>query len=329
MPFTHSKRSTKVCAVPIKQRDYVNKSSRVWAFNINRIVLYRQSTEWGMYALFGALFVCNERLIANDCMGQLEETKMEFTNEQLNKIDEYANVLDTSSEDIKNQLSKLSENNYLPLNLQFFAEGSVEEGEGEGSGHDEGQGEGAGTGEEEGEGKETFTRSEVDSEISKAVNTALENRDAKHQKDLQQAVNDALAEKERLSKLSEKERKDEELSKREKDLEKRLADIERKELLADAVSDLNKKELPAEFAEVLLGEDAESTLKNINTFKESFDKAVNDAVKEKLRQDTPPAGGGGVNLNSPNFGKQLAQMNKNTGQATGTAQHNYFNDGGN
>lgn len=138
----------------------------------------------------------------------------------------------------------------------------------------------------------TFTQADVDREISKAVDKALKNREAKHQEDLQKAVNDALAEKERLSKLSEKERQEEELTQREKEIAEREAKIQRAELKADAVSDLQEKGLPAEFAEILLGEDAEKTLENINNFKTAFDKAVNDAVKEKLRQDTPPAGTG-------------------------------------
>lgn len=131
----------------------------------------------------------------------------------------------------------------------------------------------------------------IEAESDRKLAKALEKKQKEWETQQQKAIDDALAEKERLSKLSEKERKDEELSKREKDLEKRLADIERKELLADASSDLSKKELPVEFAELLIGEDAEKTLENINNFKTAFDKAVNDAVKEKLRQDTPPAGG--------------------------------------
>ncbi|GGN64311.1 DUF4355 domain-containing protein [Oceanobacillus indicireducens] len=211
----------------------------------------------------------------------------------------------------------------LPLDLQFFAEGGEEGGEGEGTGDGKGQGEGAGSGEGEGGGKETFTRSEVDSEISKAVDKALKNREAKHQEDLQKAVNDALAEKERLAKLSEKERQEEELTQREKEIAEREAKIQRAELKADAVSDLQEKGLPAEFAEILLGEDAEKTLENINNFKTAFDKAVNDAVKEKLRQDTPPAGGSGFST-TENLGKQLAKLNKQNSVDVEKAQGNYF-----
>lgn len=171
----------------------------------------------------------------------------------------------------------------LKMNLQHFADEntSTEETETTENTNDENE-----------QGETTFTQADVDREISKAVDKALKNREAKHREDLQKAIDEALAEKERLSKLSEKERESEELSKERKKLEQDKAEHNRRVLKADAVEDLQEKGLPKDFADFLLGEDAEKTLENINNFKTAFDKAVNDAVKEKLRQDTPPAGTG-------------------------------------
>ena len=177
-------------------------------------------------------------------------------------------------------------NEPLKLNLQLFAEGDEDPKDPPG---DSGKGD-----EDKKTPEEIELEKKIEAESDRKLAKALDKKQKEWEAQQQKAIDDALAEKERLSKLSEKERKDEELSKREKDLEKRLADIERKELKSDAVSDLNKKGLPSDFADVLLGEDAESTLKNINAFKETFDKAVNNAVKEKLRQETPPGGGGGT-----------------------------------
>ncbi|MDY0394784.1 DUF4355 domain-containing protein [Virgibacillus halophilus] len=149
----------------------------------------------------------------------------------------------------------------------------------------------------------------MESEADRKLNSALEKKEKEWQKQQQKAIDDAIAEKERLSKLSEKERKEEQMTKREKELNDRLAEIERKELRADAVSDLNDKGLPADFADFLLADNAENTLENINTFKDAFDKAVNEAVKEKLRQDTPKIGGGsGVNK-VPSV-KEIAAQNR-------------------
>lgn len=175
----------------------------------------------------------------------------------------------------------------LPLNLQFFAEDPPSDppADPEDPPADEPK---------EKTPEEIALEKKIEAESDRKLESAKQKWEVDQQSKIDKAVADAVAEKERLSKLSEKERKDEELSTREKALEKRLADIERKELLADAVSDLSKKELPTSFAEVLLGENAEKTLENINGFKTAFDDAVNVAVKEKLRQDTPPAGGGGT-----------------------------------
>ena len=175
----------------------------------------------------------------------------------------------------------MKKDDLLKLNIQFFAEESEETEVDEEESADV-------------EETKTFTKSEVDSQISKAVDSALKNREKKHQEELDKAIQDAIAENERLSKLSEKERKDEELTKREQEIADRLAEIERKELKADAVSDLTDKGLPVEFADFLLSDNAENTLTNINAFKEAFDTAVNAQVKEKLRQDTPLAGTGGI-----------------------------------
>ena len=155
----------------------------------------------------------------------------------------------------------------------------------------------------------TFTRSDVDREVSKAVQSALDKREAKHKEEMQKAIEDAIAEKERLSKLSEKERQEEQLTQREKEIAEREAEIARKELKADAITDLNEKSLPSEFADILLGDDAETTLENINTFKTAFDSAVNAAVKEKLRQDTPKTGGASFGGTTPSVA-ELAQESR-------------------
>ena len=164
----------------------------------------------------------------------------------------------------------------LKLNLQHFAEENTESTENQ---------------QEEEQDTTVFTQSEVDSQISKAVHSALEKREAKHKQELQEKINEALAEKERLSKLSEKERKEEEMTQREKEIAEREAKLQRQELKSDAIAVLHENNLPKEFADFLLADDAENTLENINAFKKAFDEAVNVQVKEKLVQDTPPASG--------------------------------------
>lgn len=143
----------------------------------------------------------------------------------------------------------------------------------------------------------------IESESDKKLEKALQTARAKWEKEFQEKLEQEKKEAERLAKLSERERKEEELKKREEEIEKRLRELELKELKTDAIADLNNKGLPSEFADFLLADDAEKTLENINRFKETFDKAVNEAVKERLRQDTPPAGGGNIADKNP-FSKE-------------------------
>lgn len=132
----------------------------------------------------------------------------------------------------------------------------------------------------------------IEAESDRKLASALKKKQDEWEADKEAAIQAALDEKERLSKLSDKERKDAELTKREQELEKRQNEIQRKELKADAVADLSEKGLPSSFADFVLAEDAEKTLGNINKLKETFDAAVNEAVKGRLRQEDPKAGGG-------------------------------------
>ncbi|HLT85869.1 MAG TPA: DUF4355 domain-containing protein [Georgenia sp.] len=189
-----------------------------------------------------------------------------------------------------------NKNRFLPFDLQFFADG------GEGGNDQEG-------GQDEAEKLELTAeelQKKIEAESDRKLAKALEKKQKEWEEKQNEAIQKALEEKERLSKLSEKERKEEEISKREKELADRLAEIERKELKADAVTDLTGKGLPANFADFLLAENAEKTLENINNFKTAFDEAVNAAVKEKLRQDPPKDSVGGGGKTTPNY-KELAQ----------------------
>lgn len=132
----------------------------------------------------------------------------------------------------------------------------------------------------------------IDSEADRRLDKVLKKKQQEWESELQQRIDEAVKEQQRLSKLSEKERKEEELTRKEKLLAEKEAELVRKELRSETIEVLQEKELPATFADFLLAEDAESTLENINNFKKAFDAAVNAAVKEKLRQDTPKAGTG-------------------------------------
>lgn len=197
-------------------------------------------------------------------------------------------------------------NKLLKLNLQFFAEGEGDSDNppGDSGGDDKG---------DDTPSKIELTEDElkkkIESESDRKLNSVLDKKEKEWKANQDQAIKDALAEHQRLSKLSEKEQQEEKLTQKEKELADKEAAIARKELRSDAVDDLQKKELPSNFADFLLADDVEGTLENINTFKQAFDEAVNAAVKEKLRQDTPPVGGGSSTSKRVNV-KDIANKNR-------------------
>ncbi|WP_049399493.1 capsid assembly scaffolding protein Gp46 family protein, partial [Staphylococcus capitis] len=168
------------------------------------------------------------------------------------------------------------------LNLQFFAE----DGEGD-SGKD--NDDKVPENDDDNPNKESkFTQSEVDSQISKAVETALSKRERKHQQELEKAKEEAKKEAESYAKLTEKEKKEKEYEKREKALAEKEKQFKLRELKADVESDLKEKGLPTSFAESLIHlEDAEQINEVVKAIKQDFDNAVQEQVKEATRQSTP------------------------------------------
>lgn len=151
----------------------------------------------------------------------------------------------------------------------------------------------------------TFTQSEVDSQISKAVDSALKKQQAKLEKDKQKAIEDAKKDAEEYSKMTQKQKDDAEYDKRIKALEKREQELNNKQLLSEIQSDLKENELPGAFAESLLSlQDNEKIKEQITTLKSAFDEAVKEKVKESLRQDTPKGNTGkATGITKEQFGK--------------------------
>ncbi|WP_337970245.1 capsid assembly scaffolding protein Gp46 family protein [Virgibacillus salexigens] len=144
--------------------------------------------------------------------------------------------------------------------------------------------------------KETFTQSEVDSQISKAVENALKKQQEKLEKQKQDEIEKAKQDAVEYAKLTQKEKEEADYKKRVESLEKRERELNNRQLLSEIESDLKESELPTAFAESLLTiQDNEKIKESIADIKKQFDEAVNAKVKEALRQDTPAAGGSSRN----------------------------------
>ena len=175
----------------------------------------------------------------------------------------------------------------VPMNLQLFAEG-----DGAGTGDEGGNGGGAGGAGEEGNEPQSFddflktggNQAEFDRRVQKAVNTAVTNAQEKWQA----LTDDELSEAEKLGKMTKEEKAQYMQQKKEKELSEREAAITRKELMAEARNTLAGDGLPQELAEVLNYTDADACKKSVETVKAAFQKAVEEAVEEKLKGGKPP-----------------------------------------
>ena len=133
---------------------------------------------------------------------------------------------------------------------------------------------------------------DAQAKIDAAVAARLADEKAKWEKAYQKKAAADKKEAERLAKLSEDERRAAELEARNKELEEKDQEIRRKELKLETVKVLADRSLPVAFADYLIAEDSESTLKRITAFEKEYKKAVEAGVNEKLKGKAPAASGG-------------------------------------
>lgn len=195
----------------------------------------------------------------------------------------------------KNKVTEWGNNNTqgrgFKLNLQHFADG-----------------------EEGGESAEkTYTQAELDtmlqSETDRRVTEALKTAKDKWSKEYAEKLENEKKEAERLAKLSAEEREKAKFDKERKAFENERAQFERERLEMQVAKELANEGLDTEFASILMGADADSSMENIKTFKASFDKAVEAAVKARLAGRTPESGSGNGLTTNP-FSKEGYNLTK-------------------
>jgi hypothetical protein len=165
----------------------------------------------------------------------------------------------------------------MPLNLQFFA---ADGGDGDG-GKD---GSGAEVVSFDDFLKQEGNQAEFDRRVQKAVNTAVNNAQEKWKI----LTDDKVSEADRLAKMTAQEKREYLNEKKEKELAAREAEMNKKELMAEAKNTLTEKKLPLGLAEVLDYSDADACNKSITAIEKAFQEAVKTAVEERLKGDAPP-----------------------------------------
>jgi hypothetical protein len=180
------------------------------------------------------------------------------------------------------------------INLQLFAEGEGND-NGAGNGDDGGAGAGSGDGGNEMSFDDFLgqaeNRAEFDRRVQKAINTAV----TKAQEKWQALTDDKLSEAEKLAKMT----KEEKAEYKNRKLEKELADLKRQNSLSEMSKTARKMladeeiNIPDELLAHLVSESAEDTKTAVEAFTKMYKDAVQAAVKDALKGNTPKGGSGG------------------------------------
>lgn len=144
----------------------------------------------------------------------------------------------------------------------------------------------------------TYTEEEVKEKLLQREKEMEE----QHKKQLEEASSSAKKEAERLSKLSEDEKKAEEEARKEKELLDRERALEKKEQLSDIREELTKRKLPVSFAEFFISEDSKKSLEGIAAFEKTFREAIEEEVKSKIKGTGMKTG----DSSTINMGKTIA-----------------------
>ena len=191
------------------------------------------------------------------------------------------------------------------FDLQLFAEGGDSSGgTGAGSSNDNGEAVDSNNSgaKNTDNGDVTYDQETLEAKIADALKAERK----KWEKESADKAKKAKEEAKRLESLSEAERAKEELEASRKELAAKEAELSRRELELSMTKVMAKEGVPHEFLNHLIGEDSESTLKNIKGFKKLFDKKVEEAVNERLKNKTPDAGGISLGGDGGNTGSKNA-----------------------
>lgn len=125
----------------------------------------------------------------------------------------------------------------------------------------------------------TFTQEEL--------NAIIDKRLERERRDAQARIDKAVTEAQKLAKMSADERAEHERQELQKKLSEREAEITKRELRAEAKSQLSDKGLPVELAEVLPYTDADTTNAALAAVERVFRAAVEKGVTERLKGNAP------------------------------------------
>ena len=141
---------------------------------------------------------------------------------------------------------------------------------------------------ETGEGtvEKTYTESEVQALLQREGDRRVSSALKKQQKEFERQT----AEADKLRDMDESQRKEYEYTQRLQELENKEREFAIAQNKLEATKVMANRELPIEFVDYIVAEDAETMMENITTFERVFKSAVADAVAKKIASPAPKTG---------------------------------------
>lgn len=134
--------------------------------------------------------------------------------------------------------------------------------------------------------EKTYTESEVQALLQREADRRVTNALKKQQKEFETKQ----AEAEKLRAMDENQRKEYEYAQKLQELEQREREFTVAQNKLEATKVLANRELPIEFVDYIVAEDADTMMENINVFERAFKAAVADAVAKKIASPAPKNG---------------------------------------
>lgn len=139
--------------------------------------------------------------------------------------------------------------------------------------------------------EKTYSQSELDKIINKAVETNTKNMEKKYSSIIEREKTDAAREAEKLAKMTAAEKERAKFDKEKAEFEAQMREFNQLKLETECTRVLHENGLPIEFSKYLTAGDAESTKANIDEFSELFTAAIESAVANKLKKENKPGMG--------------------------------------
>ena len=134
--------------------------------------------------------------------------------------------------------------------------------------------------------EKTYTESEVQALLQREGDRRVSSALKKQQKEFE----NKQAEADKLRAMDENQRKDYEYNQKLQELEQREREFTVAQNKLEATKVLANRELPIEFVDYIVAEDADTMMENINVFERAFKAAVADAVAKKIASPAPKGG---------------------------------------